>query len=103
MDRREELMKVVAEIDDGKRQVVIGLVEDMLFLESRLTELRKLPFIQVNPSNPAQQRVSPAGKQYKELLQQYNNTVKIMCSALKKGDSESESPLRSYLKSIETR
>lgn len=103
MDRREELMKVVAEIDDGKRQVVIGLVEDMLFLENRLTELRKLPFIQVNPSNPAQQRVSPAGKQYKELLQQYNNTVKIMCSALKKGDSENESPLRSYLKSIETR
>ena len=103
MDRREALMKVVAEIDDGKRQVVIGLVEDMLFLESRLPELRKLPFIQVNPSNPAQQRVSPAGKQYKELLQQYNNTVKIMCSALKKGDSESESTLRRYLKSNEKR
>lgn len=72
-----------------------SLLEEKTFLESRLEELRKLPFIKVNPKNPMQQKTTPAGKQYKELLQQYINLVK----ALEKfsADESEISPLREWL------
>lgn len=72
-----------------------NLLEEKAFLESRLEELRKLPFIKVNPKNPMQQKTTPAGRQYKELLQQYINLVK----ALEKfsADENEISPLREWL------
>ena len=66
----------------------------------QLAELKQLPFIEVNPKNPMQQRPTPAAKQYKELLQQYNNCIKIMLSAAKASEGEEISPLREYLLSM---
>ena len=67
----------------------------MVFLETRLEELRKLPFIKVNPKNPVQQKTTPAGRQYKELLQQYINLIKAL---EKLSENENEiSPLREWL------
>ena len=71
MDRKKELLKLA-----GDDVTLIELVSKMLFLEKRLEELEKLPFIKVNPNNPAQQKATPAAKQYKELLQQYTNCIK---------------------------
>lgn len=72
-----------------------SLLEEKAFLETRLEELRKLPFIKVNPKNPVQQKTTPAGKQYKELLQQYINLIKAL---EKLSENENEiSPLREWL------
>lgn len=73
------------------------LLQEKAFLERHLEELKKLPFIKVNPNNPLQQKSTPAGKQYKELLQQYINLVK----ALEKlsADENETSPLREWLNS----
>lgn len=78
-----------------KKEKSNNLLEEKTFLESRLEELRKLPFIKVNPKNPIQQKTTPAGKQYKELLQQYINLIK----ALEKlsADENEISPLREWL------
>ena len=97
MSRKEELMKVFSEIDDVK-EVITPLIDDVIFLEEQLTELRKLPFIRVNPNNSADQKATPAAKQYKEFLQQYNNCIKIMCSVITKNGGEEESPLRAFMK-----
>ena len=97
MTRKEELMKVFADMDDIK-EIITPMIEDVVFLEEKLTELRRLPFIRVNPKNNADQKPTAAAKQYKEFLQQYNNCIKILTSVLNKNTSEDESPLRSFLK-----
>lgn len=96
MTRKEELLKVFEEIEDTKG-IILPMIDDVVFLEERLTELRKLPFMRVNPKNPAQQKPTAAAKQYKELLQQYNNCVKILTGILRKDAPEEDSPLREFL------
>lgn len=97
MNRKEELMKVFADMDDIK-EIITPMIEDVVFLEEKLIELRKLPFIRVNPKNNADQKATAAAKQYKEFLQQYNNCIKILTCVLNKNSSEDESPLRAFLK-----
>lgn len=92
MDRREELLRLI-----NNEITLIPLVDEMLFLEGQLIELKKLPFIKVNPKNPAQQKSTPAQKQYKELLQQYVNVVKTVARISGTDDNDEESPLRTWM------
>ena len=95
MERREELLKLT---DDP---TVIPLIDKLLFLESQLEELEKLPMIKVNPKNPEQQKSTPAAKLYKEFLQQYTNVIKIISHATGDENNEEDSPLRVWVKSRE--
>lgn len=98
MSRKEELLKTFEQIEDTKG-IILPMIDDVVFLEEQLQELRKLPFMKVNPNNPAQQKPTAAAKQYKELLQQYNNCIKILTGILRKDAPEEESPLRAFLNS----
>ena len=100
LKRKEELEKICKSLDETAQKSTSELIDHIVFLEMQLAELKQLPFIEVNPKNPMQQRPTPAAKQYKELLQQYNNCIKILLSAAKKTDGEETSPLREYLKKI---
>ena len=100
MTRKEELLKVFENVDDDLKKVVTPLIDDVVFLEERLNELRKLPFIRVIPSNPSMQKNTPACKMYKELLQQYNNCIKILCGVIGKNGDVETSPLQEYLKTL---
>lgn len=100
MSRYEELEKLIPE--DGK-DLILPMVDEVLFLETQLTELKKLPFIQVNPKNAMQQRSTPAAKQYKEFLQQYINCIKSIEYVIYKdkrlqGEEIEDSPLRKWFK-----
>lgn len=96
MTRKEELLKLFDQIEDTK-DIILPMIDDVVFLEQQLDQLRKLPFMKVNPQNPAQQKPTPAAKQYKELLQQYNNCIKILTGILRKDAPEEDSPLRAFL------
>lgn len=96
MTRKEELLHIFDEVEDTKG-LVVPMIDDVVFLEQQLRDLRKLPFIRVNPKDPAQQKPTPAAKQYKELLQQYNNCIKILTSIVRKDTPEEESPLRAFI------
>ena len=98
MNRKEELLKIFDQVEDTKG-IISPLIDDVVFLEDQLQMLRKLPFIRVNPADPSQQKATPAAKQYKEMLQQYNNCIKILTSILRKDAVEEDSPLRSFLNS----
>lgn len=100
MDRRSEL---VALIPEESLELVVSVIDDVVFLEERLTELKKLPFIEVNPKNPMKQRSTPASKLYKEFLQQYINCIKMIEYVIYKekrleGDEAEESPLRKWFR-----
>lgn len=98
MTRKEELTKIFENVEDTK-EIIMPLIDDVVFLEEQLRELRKLPFIRVHPDYPDIQKPTAASKQYKELLQQYNNCIKIMASIIRKDSPEEESPLRAFISS----
>ena len=93
--RRQELLGLVSE--DMKAQ---ELIDEILFLEDQLKGLKKLPFINVNPKNPMQQKATPAARLYKELLQQYNASLRLLYRLGGKigEEVEEESPLRKWAK-----
>ena len=98
MSRRDELLNIVP---DDSKELLDSVIDDVLFLESRLDELKKLPFIQVHPQDTTKQRATPAAKQYKEFLQQYINCIKVIEYVIYKdkrleGDEVEESPLRKW-------
>ena len=97
MDRKAELNKLCESLDDAAKAATAQLIDEIVFLEMQLKKLKQYPFICINPKNSAQQRPTAAAKQYKELLQQYNNCIKIMLGVLGKIESAEISPLREYL------
>lgn len=100
MEREAELKELVS---DESIELISEVIDEIIFLENKLNELKKLPFIQVNPKNPAQQRNTPAAKMYKEFLQQYINCIKLVESVIYKdkrleGEEVEESPLRKWFR-----
>ena len=98
MSRRDELVNIIPE---DSLELVSSVIDDVIFLEERLTELKKLPFIQVHPQDATKQRSTPASKQYKEFLQQYINAIKMIEGVIYRdkrleGDEDEESPLRKW-------
>lgn len=95
MERKKELLQQLP--DDATRSLMEPLVDDIIFLEKTLYSLKKLPFIRVSDKDPNHQKTTPAAKQYKELLQQYNNSLKVLRSAMNKADEGVESELRKWI------
>ena len=100
MERSAELKNLCKDLDEAAKAAMFQLIDEVVFIENQLRELRKYPFISVNPKNPAQQKPTPAAKQYKELLQQYNNCIKIFLSVTNKENDGETSPLREYLNKL---
>lgn len=100
MDRKTELYSLLKKGSQDEMKAR-QLIDEIVFLEQKMKELKKHPFIAVNPKNPAQQKPTAASKQYKELLQQYNNSLRLLLRITGDigGNEDEESPLRAWLKS----
>lgn len=101
MTRLEKLKKIFENVDKDKREVIEPLFQDVIFIEDRLKELRKLPMIRVHPKNKERQETTPAGKQYKEYMQSYLNALKVLQTTLYRAGESGESPLVKALKEFE--
>lgn len=101
MTRKEELLKIINKAGSQNDIKAEQLIDEIVFIEKQLRELKKLPFISVHPKNPALQKATPAAKLYKEMMQQYNNSLRLLfrLSGDINGDTEEESPLRLWVKS----
>lgn len=99
MDRKEQLLAIINKAGSQNDIKAAQLVEEIVFIEEQLVELKKLPFINIHPKNPMKQKTTPASKQYKELLQQYNNSLRLLFRLSgDMGENEEESPLRKWVK-----
>lgn len=96
MSRKDEILKYMG--DKVDRSFVERLVDEVVFLETQLTELKKLPFIKVHPTNPEMQKATPASKQYVSLMAQYNANIRTLAHLSGNTDVEEESPLRAWAK-----
>lgn len=95
--REKEIYKAMGKISENEKELIAPLVKDVCFLEDKLDELKKYPFIAVNPNNNVQQRTTPAAKQYKEMLQQYINCLKVLISFIEEKDEGKESLFRKWI------
>lgn len=100
-ERAQELLEIITAEDPKNKSKAVQLVEEIAFMEENLRELKKHPFIATNPKNPAQQKSTPAAKLYKEILQQYNNSLRILMKMTGDAENQEESPLRKWVKSRE--
>ena len=95
MDRKEEILKFCCN-DDEERVIYAPIIDDMLYLEGQLRELKKLPHYRVNPNNPEQQKTTPAARLYRENLNSYIAIVKML--EKRTDNTDGDSPLREWLK-----
>lgn len=99
MTRKEQLQNIIFKTGTDNKAKTAQLVDEIIFIEEQLVKLKELPFIMVSSKNPGIQKATPASKQYKELLQQYNNCLRLLFRITGEMDStEEESPLRKWLK-----
>ena len=100
MSRADELHNIFKDVDEGKRAIVNNLIDEAVYLETQMTELKKYPFIKFHPQNPNLQKVTAAGKQYREFLQTYTNIIDKLCRVYSNEETEEASPLRAFLEKV---
>lgn len=96
-NRREEYAEIFAGVNEQERRLVDRLIDEVVFLEARMDEVRGLPFVSVNPKNNSQQRTTAAAKVYKECNQSYMNAIRILAGILRKEDTSAEDTLMKLL------
>lgn len=93
MSRYDELCDIFKDIDPCERALVQNLIRETAYLEERMCELKKMPFIRVSVKDPAKQQSTAAAKQYKECSQSYMNAVRILLNTLRKAESSAADDL----------
>lgn len=97
MARYDELMAAVCQTADDR--VIFGpIVRKAVLLEEKLEYLESLPHIVVHPKDATKQKTLPAYKQYKELMQQYRDTIRTLSRVTVEDENTAESPLRTWAK-----
>lgn len=94
MDRRKELLDCL----NADEKLVGHLVDEVIYLEDQIAEVKKLPFIKVHPDDPQKQKATPASRLYIQLSAQYNSAIRTLVSITSNGDTEEDSPLRQWVK-----
>ena len=100
MTRFERLKEIVSKVDADKAEVIEPLLTDIIFMEERLEELRKLPQLRVSPKDNSIQQVTAAGKQYKETMQAYLNALKVVQTTLSRFAVEEDDEFDKWLAEV---
>lgn len=92
MSRFDELAKTITNIDPNKKEIILSLLKDFVFLEEQIIELRKYPRFIINPQNTRQQKKLPVHEMLKDYQAQKNDIATKILRTLD-GEVGDESPL----------
>lgn len=98
MTRREELNDIFKNIEENQKKLVNPLIDEVVFIEQQMKDLKKIPFIKIHPEDNTKQKQTTAAKQYKELSQSYMNAIRILSSLLKNEEGEESDLVEKFLK-----
>jgi len=90
-----KLTEIFKDIDESKKKLVEGLIQDAAFLYAENYELKerlnKTGMIKFHPDNPTIQKPLPAAKEYRQNLNSYAVIIKTLNGVLqKKVDSDDD-------------
>lgn len=92
-ERISELANIFKDVDESERLLVDNLISEVVYYEFEMEKLKQLPFISVNPKNPAKQKTTAAAKLYKEYATSYMNAIRILLNILRKVESSAQDEL----------
>lgn len=95
-ERKKQLLEIFDNVGTDRKQLAIQLIDEVVFLEEKINEIKKAPFYRKSPSG----NIHPLDnlKVYKELSNQYNMDIKTLGGFLNKQDVGTDSPLDQWLK-----
>lgn len=97
MDRLERLKKIFENVDEDKKTLVSYAINELVYLENQLNQLKQYPFILYN-KRTGDTKATHAAKQFKELEQSYLNCLKVLIGVLRNSDGEEEDAFDKWLK-----
>lgn len=97
MTRRDKLEKIFENVDENQRALVAPLIDEVIFLENRMMELRNEPFIRYHPKDRSMQKTTAAATQYKECSQSYMNAIRILSGILRNAEGDADDDLLARL------
>ena len=100
MTRYEELSMNLESLDPAKKEIILSLLKDFVFLEDQISELRKYPRYRIHPDNPLRQEKLPVHDMLKDYQAQKNDIATKILRTLVDEASE-ESPLMKALSKYE--
>lgn len=101
MSRREDFENLFINVDESERQLVDRLIDEAIYCEEQMTELKKLPQIAKNPKNPALQKITAAARLYKDFAASYRDTIRILLNILRKVETSAADDLLRRLAEFE--
>lgn len=91
---RDKLTDLFKDVEDGKKKLVEGLINDAAFMFAENASLRSVLAItgtvRINPQSPQQQKPVEAARQYRQNVNIYNTTVRTLNSILSKNEIEED-------------
>lgn len=96
---KQEFEKALNELPTEKRELASSILDDLIFIELQLCELRTKPFLKYHPTRPNISKTTPEARMYKDLLSQKNNLIRTLNNTLRSvaGD-DGENPMDEFNK-----
>ena len=98
---REKLTKIFDQVDDNKRQLVEGLINDAAFLFAQNQALRQIMaesgMIKIHPTKPELQKPTETARQYLKNSNAYAVIIKTLNGILSKDALEPDDELENFL------
>lgn len=91
--RKQEYERIFRAVDEDERGLVSRLIDECVWYEGQMADLRKYPFLAVHPKRPELQRTTPAARLYKEYATSYMNALRILLNVLRKVESSAQDDL----------
>ena len=92
-ERRQQLSKIFDGVDESEKELIGNLLDEVVFLEKQMSDLKKLPFVKVHPNRPELQKSTAAARLYKECSSSYANLIRILLNILRKVDEDAQNEL----------
>ena len=98
---KTELIKLFDSVDDDKRKFALDALDEYLYFQDQIVQLRKLPLIRVDSKRPEKQEITPAGKLIKDYSQIVDAKRATMLRILYRVESSAADELLSRLAEFE--
>lgn len=90
---RSDYDHIFRSVDEDEKKLVEGVIDDCVWLEEQLKDLRKIPHLQRNPRNRNQMRLTPAARLYKQYATTYANNIRVLLNVLRKVENQAQDDL----------
>ena len=99
-----KLTKIFEDVEEPKRKLVEGLIQETAFLKGELFSLvqilKETGMIRINPDNKSQQKTLPVANEYRRTVNIYALNIKVLNGILMKDTIETKDPFDEWLEGM---